>query len=170
MPVLREGSRVDQPALPAVPPEPGNALRVSRDPVSDEVEIVVTGQVPEQVSPGGHRYRLTSELRARVGPAAPEAAQAGGTQVGEVRLTSGDVVTAAATVRARGPQGGPGPRYARTALSSSPGPGKLSWCPSARLSGAASDRHTALPAMRGRDLPPRPCSGVDRGTPGAPRP
>ena len=99
MPGLREGSRVDLPALPAVAPEPGNDLRVSRDPVSDEVEVVVTGQVPEQVSPGGHRYRLTGELRARVGPAAPEAAQAGGTQVGEVRLTSGEVVTASATVR-----------------------------------------------------------------------
>ncbi len=99
VPVLGEGSRVDLPALPAVAPEPGNDLRVSRDPGSDEVEIVVTGQVPEQVSPGGHRYRLASELRARVGPAAPEAAQAGGTQVGEVRLTSGEVVTASATVR-----------------------------------------------------------------------
>jgi hypothetical protein len=99
VPVLREGSGVDLPALPALSPEPGNALRVSRDPVSDEVEVVVTGTVPEQVSPGGHRYRLTSELRARVGPATPEAAQAGGIQVGEVQLSSGDVVTAAATVR-----------------------------------------------------------------------
>ena len=60
--------------------------------------LTATGQA-RALSPGGHRCRLTSELRGRVGPAAPEAARAGGTQVGEVRLTSGDVVTAAATVR-----------------------------------------------------------------------
>jgi hypothetical protein len=99
VPVLRAGIPVELPALPAVPAEPGNELRVCRDPVSDEVEVVVTGQVPEQVSPAGHHYRLTSELRARVGPAAPEAAEAGGTQVGEVRLASGEVMTASATVR-----------------------------------------------------------------------
>ena len=99
VPVLRDGAPVDLPAVPAVPQQPGNDLRVSRDPTSGEVEVVVTGRVPEQVSPGGHRYRLTSELHARVGPAAPEAAEAGGTQVSEVRLTSGEVVRAAATVR-----------------------------------------------------------------------
>ena len=99
VPVLRDGAPVDLPAVPAVPQQPGNDLRVSRDPTSGEVEVVVTGRVPEQVSPGGHRYQLSSELHARVGPAAPEAAEAGGTQVSEVRLTSGEVVRAAATVR-----------------------------------------------------------------------
>jgi hypothetical protein len=99
VPLLREGADVELPALPAVPAEPGNDLRVSRHPDSGEVEVVVTGRVPEQVSPGGHRYRLTGELRARVGPDAPAAAEACGTQVGEVRLAGGDVVTASATVR-----------------------------------------------------------------------
>jgi putative CocE/NonD family hydrolase len=99
VPLLREGTDVDLPALPAVPAVPGNDLRVSRDRDSGEVEVVVTGQVPEQVSPGGHRYRVTSELRARVGPDTPGTAEACGTQVGEVRLAGGGVVTASATVR-----------------------------------------------------------------------
>ena len=99
VPLLREGTDVDLPALPAVPAEPGNDLRVSRNPDSGEVEVVVTGRVPEQVSAGGHRYRLAGELRARVRPDAPGAAEARGAQVGEVRLAGGDVVTASATVR-----------------------------------------------------------------------
>jgi hypothetical protein len=101
VPALAEevGLPVILPAVPVSAPEPGNDLRVSRDRGSDEVEVVVTGRVPEQVSPGGHRYRLASELRARVGPAAPEAAVASGTQAGEVHLAGGEVVTASATVR-----------------------------------------------------------------------
>jgi putative CocE/NonD family hydrolase len=101
VPTLREGSGipVDLPPLPGASTEPGNDLRVRRHPVSGEVEVVVTGQVPEQVSPGGHRYRLTSELRARVGPATPEAAEVSGTQIGELHLSSGEVMTASAVVR-----------------------------------------------------------------------
>ena len=101
VPALAEddGAPMVLPAVPVSVIEPDNDLRISRDRGSDEVEVVVTGRVPEQVSPGGHRYRLASELRARVGPAAPEAAVASGTQTGEVHLAGGDVVTASATVR-----------------------------------------------------------------------
>jgi hypothetical protein len=97
VPLLREGTDVDLPALPAVPDEPGNDLRVSRNPDSGEVEVLVTGRVPEQVSAGGHRYRLAGELRARVRPDAPGAAGSPRTQVGEVLLAGGDVVTVRCT-------------------------------------------------------------------------
>jgi uncharacterized protein len=103
VPALAEaaGSPVDVPALdlaPAVEPA-GNDLRVTRDAASGEVEVVVTEQVNDVVSPGGHTYRLSSELRARVRPSAPGAAVAGGTQTGEVHLSTGEVVTASVAVR-----------------------------------------------------------------------
>jgi putative CocE/NonD family hydrolase len=101
VPVLAEdrGVPVVLPAVPGSEPEPANDLRISRDGGTGEVEVVVTGRVSEQVSPGGDRYRIGSELRARVGPAAPEHAVASGTQTGEVRLAGGELVTASATVR-----------------------------------------------------------------------
>jgi predicted acyl esterase len=103
VPALAEsnGSPVDLPVLD-VPPtvEPaGNDLRVTRDAASGEVEVVVTEQVDGVGSPGGHAYRLSSELRARVGPSAPEAAVAAGNQTGEVHLSTGQVVAASVTVR-----------------------------------------------------------------------
>jgi uncharacterized protein len=103
VPALAEagGSPVDLPVLdpvPAVGPA-GNDLRVTRDADSGEIEVVVTERVDDMVGPGGHAYRLTSELRARVGPYAPEAAVARGTQTGTVHLSTGEIVVAAVTVR-----------------------------------------------------------------------
>jgi hypothetical protein len=61
--------------------------------------VVVTEPADEVVSPGGHAYRLSGELRARVAPYAPGAAVAAGTRTGEVHLSTGDVVAASVTVR-----------------------------------------------------------------------
>ncbi|HST65262.1 MAG TPA: CocE/NonD family hydrolase [Mycobacteriales bacterium] len=89
--------------LPAVPPpepaaDPGTGLRITRDQRGDEIEVVLAGGVTDHRSPDGHRYRLRGELRARVRRAEPETAVATGTQVGEVRMSTGEVVTASATV------------------------------------------------------------------------
>jgi uncharacterized protein len=88
-------------ALPAAPPPgtgPAPALRITRDQDGDEIEVVLAGRVTDHRSPDGHRYRLRGELRARVRRDEPETAVTTGTQIGEVRMSTGEVVTASATV------------------------------------------------------------------------
>ena len=101
VPALAEdgGSPVDLPVLEAAPEPAGNDLRVTRDAESGEVEVVDCERVEDTVGPGGHAYRLSSELRARVGPYAPGAAVACGTRTGEVRMSTGEVVAVSVTVR-----------------------------------------------------------------------
>lgn len=102
VPALREAAAVpvDLPA-PAGPGAPGPApgLRITRDDGAEEIEVVVRGGGTEHRSAEGHFYRLSGELRARVGRSTPEAAVASGMQEVEVRMATGEVVTATATVR-----------------------------------------------------------------------
>ena len=103
LPTLAEaaGIPVDLPELPP-PPGPGappaTGLRITRDQPADEIEVVVDNRVTDHRGPGGQHYRLRGELRARVRRAEPETAVTTGTQVAEVRLSTGEVVTASATV------------------------------------------------------------------------
>jgi hypothetical protein len=103
LPTLAEaaGTPVDLPELPPPPvagAPPATGLRITRDQQAEEIEVVVDNRVTDHRGPGGQHYRLRGELRARVRRAEPETAVTTGTQVAEVRLSTGEVVTASATV------------------------------------------------------------------------
>jgi uncharacterized protein len=100
VPALRGGVPVTLPAVAA--PDagpPSTALRITRDQQGDGIEVVLAGGESEHRGPDGLPYRLRGELTARVRPAEPEQAVLTGVQVGEVRLSTGELVTASATVR-----------------------------------------------------------------------
>jgi putative CocE/NonD family hydrolase len=103
VPTLAEaaGIPVDLPELPPPPGSgapPATGLRITRDQQADEIEVVVDSRITDHRGPGGQHYRLRGELRARVRRAEPETAVTTGTQIAEVRLSTGEVVTASATV------------------------------------------------------------------------
>jgi uncharacterized protein len=102
IPTLAEasGTPVDVPALRPGPDRAPNAgWRVTRDHVHGQIEVVVTGEAADQLGREGHRYGVSSELHATVRQTAPETAVTSGTQTAEVRMSTGELVTAAATVR-----------------------------------------------------------------------
>lgn len=92
---------IDMPTLGSRGPALGIGSRwsITRDPVNDGIEVAIGGGASGVHTPEGHVFSKETDVRAIVRRAAPDAATTAGEHVATVRMNSGEVITATATVR-----------------------------------------------------------------------
>ncbi|HEY0449189.1 CocE/NonD family hydrolase [Actinophytocola sp.] len=93
------GTPVELVALPRPPQEPPTGWTITRDQVHDGVEVEVVSRAHGENPWYDYRFEASSELRATVRRAAPDAVVMRGTHRATVWLGTGDKVAATATLR-----------------------------------------------------------------------
>jgi uncharacterized protein len=95
------GTTADLPAPHTAEPVVGlgSGWTITRDPAHDGIEVAIGGRTPEVHTTEGHLFTKKTDVRASVRRAAPEAAVTTGRHSATVRMATGELINAVATVR-----------------------------------------------------------------------